>query len=134
MEAATCIRAKKEAVVLGQDAEGNPLHIWETLPYYLGAVQDDRLMQMAELKKYQQGLRRLQNKSREADALFAKQTQIVHSLLEQERAADLTKGTIPDNLVIAELRRIQAWEPSKRIDVADSPVEQARIQLQSLNC
>lgn len=116
-----------------QDEEGIPRHIRETLPYFLGAVLDDRLMQMAELEKYQQGLRRLQAKSREADALFAKQTEIGQSLLEQARAAGLTKDLIPDDQVIAELRRIQAWEPSQTVDVADSPVEKARLQLQSLN-
>lgn len=116
-----------------QDEEGIPRHIRETLPYFLGAMQDDRLMQMAELERYQQGLRRLQAKSREADANFAKQTQIGRNLLEQARAAGLIKDTVPDSLVIAELRRIQAWEPSQGVAVSDSPLQQARIQLQSLN-
>lgn len=115
-----------------QDDEGIPRHIRETLPYFLGAILDDRQAKLAELDKLQRGLKRVQSKSRDADALFAKQAENGRTLLAEAQAAGLIEAIVPDTQVIAELQRLVTWEPGQGVAINNSPLEQARTQLREV--
>jgi hypothetical protein len=97
-----------------QDEEGIPRHIRETLLYFMGAILDERQAQLAEVQRLSRGLRQLQNESRTADALFAKQAASGQRLLLEARAAGLLEeATVPDAQLVAELRRLVSWTPGR---------------------
>ena len=108
-----------------------PRHIRETMPYFLGAIHDNRMALSAELRKSQQLLRKLVNDNKFVQVQLHKQNQDGRSLLLLAQSVGLIKQDVqvPDVLVLETLRTIAAWvSTTEAAPVNNSPLEQQKLQ------
>jgi hypothetical protein len=64
-------------------------HIRDTLPYFLGAIQEDRLQLIREVREARRDLNRARRELQEAEAIVANRSQRATSLIEEAKSASL---------------------------------------------
>jgi hypothetical protein len=84
--------------------------IKDVLPYFLGAVDDDYIMKMAELRQHRHDLRRLERELAEYEGIRGLGTSHAHALLSEAQDIGLyDANTVPESWekIIGELKRVQ---------------------------
>lgn len=97
----------------------------DTLPYLLGAVEDDYIRRQEELRRLKTELRLVDRKLTELNALRGEGTGKAGSLLAQARDAGLTTSATSDNWdeLVATLREVERT-PLAQIEAPDSGSEE----------
>jgi Protein of unknown function (DUF3732) len=109
-------------------------HIRETLPYFLGAIQDNRMKLSADLRKGQQLLREVTQERQQAQQVLDKRSEKGRTLLAQARALGMLQEQVPDELILEALTTLTGWVASNEaILPVDNALEQARIRYRTVN-
>ncbi|WP_162427268.1 DUF3732 domain-containing protein [Pontibacter pudoricolor] len=108
--------------------------IKDTLPYFLGAIQEDRLLLEHELKELSRSLRQLQQKQREALAVVSEKTQGARTLIAEAQAAGIIDPDteVNDENMIELLRGIASWSPNQFTGPDRGRLEEEQKQMHSL--
>ena len=109
-------------------------HIKDTLPYFLGAVQEERLYLTQELRLARRELKLAQKKLQEAEAIVSSRAERARSLLVEAQEAGLvdTDSNYTDDQLIDELRRVATWVPAEEILVGGGQIPKLQEHLQAL--
>jgi predicted nucleic acid-binding Zn-ribbon protein len=113
-----------------------PRHIRETMPYFLGAIQDNRMKLSADLRFGQQLLREATQNKQRAQTVLAKQNESGRKLLVQAQAIGMLREQIPDSLIVEALTTLSGWveTPTTTTVVStNNPLDEARIRARDLN-
>lgn len=109
--------------------------IKDTLPYFLGAIQEDRLALEQQLARALQELRRIERLCREAEAVKAGGLSKAIALLSEAREVGLIENDkMPEDLetVFAILRSLSDWVPGKVIIPESGRLTQLQQELKDL--
>jgi hypothetical protein len=111
--------------------QGDPViqrHIRETMPYFLGAIQDNRMRLGADLRKGQQALREVQQLRQQAQQVIDQRTASARALIEQARNLGMLQEQVPDELLLPALTTLSGWVVTSDATVVpvDNALEQAR--------
>jgi Protein of unknown function (DUF3732) len=90
-------------------------HIKDTLPYFLGAIQEDRLRQQQELRDARRNLARAARTLSEAEAVAANKSGRAVALLAEARSVGIVTEDASDesfDRAILLLRRAELWRPT----------------------
>ncbi|BFM07091.1 DUF3732 domain-containing protein [Halioxenophilus aromaticivorans] len=114
--------ANNEILFHQQARDRVPQNIKDTLPYFIGAAEDDRLSEMERLRSLKQERLRLVKQIKEIESLKGDGLLKGYSLLSE--AADLglysSENLIPkDEVLLDQLELISRWSPSLDVDVYD---------------
>ncbi|WP_020600348.1 DUF3732 domain-containing protein [Spirosoma panaciterrae] len=105
-------------------------HIKDTIPYFLGAVQEKRLQLIQQLRDSRRQLKLIQQEIKESEAIVKNQNEGARKLLEESKAIGIYEGEINNNLsndsLIEALRRVSEWTPNQTIGIVGSPIETER--------
>lgn len=96
-----------------QNKEFIPQSIKDTLPYFLGAVNEDSLLIESEITQLKKQLNRLNREQREGDKIKAEGISQAYSLIEEAKEIGiLDKGVVPNNQTEAYnfLNQVSNWE------------------------
>lgn len=107
-----------------------PTHIKDTMKYFLGAIQEERLRLEQELKQATRELKSLQQKQRAADSALNQQQSSARTLFEEARAAGMTQRDVLDEELLTELRVLAGWTAQEVVGVEGTPlaIEQANAR------
>ena len=110
-------------------------HIRETMPYFLGAIQDNRMRLGADLRKGQQALREVQQLRQQAQQVLDQRTANGRALIEQARNLGMLQEQVSDNLLLPALTTLSGWVVTSDATVVpvDNALEQARERYRELN-
>ena len=130
--------ANNEILFHQQARDRVPQNIKDTLPYFIGAAEDDRLSEMERLRSLKQDRMRLVKQIREIESLKGDGLQKGYSLLSEAAKLGLyiSENLIPtDEVLLGQLELISRWSPSLDVDVSDEQdplialeVENRRLQ------
>ncbi len=111
-----------------------PQHIKDTIPYFLGAVQEERMRLTRELREAKSALRTAQRKLREAEAIVSDRAERSRSLIAEAQEVGLANpdSQIPDTELVGELHRIAEWQQLESIDYAGTQIPQLQQQVREL--
>lgn len=92
-----------------------PQAIKDTLPYFMGAAEDDRLSELEKLRNLKRDRARLFKRIQEIDGIRGEGLQKGFDLLTEASSAGLYEGNLipSDSELLATLRRIGSWVPSQ---------------------
>lgn len=118
-------------------------HIKDTLPFFLGAVREDRMRVRQELREARRELNRLKRTLAEAEAVVASQSERALGLVaEAQNVGFIGDSGMPDSAAAALelLRRVDAWAPpsidparlDQRTDELTEELVKARRRLRNL--
>ena len=115
-----------------------PRHIRETMPYFLGAIQDNRMKLSADLRFGQQLLREATQDKQRAQEVLGKQNESGRKLLVQAQAIGMLREQIPDSLIIEALTTLSGWietptTPTTTLAEVNNPLDEARTRARDLN-
>ncbi len=114
--------ANNEILFHQQARDRVPQNIKDTLPYFIGAAEDDRLSEMERLRSLKQDRMRLVKQIKEIESLKGDGLQKGYSLLSEaaELGLYISENLIPkDDVLLGQLELISRWSPSLDIDVSD---------------
>lgn len=113
-----------------------PQNIKDTIPYFLGAADDDRLKDIAYLRTLKQDKARLNKKLKEIESLKGNGLEKGYLLLAEAANAGLYAG---DNLIpneselLISLRQISNWSPDlELVEDSDDPLQKLESEYQRL--
>lgn len=103
-----------------------PQAIKDTLPYFMGAAEDDRLSELEKLRNLKRDRARLQKRINEIESIRGEGLQKGFDLLTEASGIGLYKNDLipSDNELLAILKRISNWAPSQ-LDDDDSEDDQS---------
>lgn len=109
--------ADRHLLFFRQNEEFIPQHIKDTMPYFLGAVQEDRLQLVQQLREVRRRLGQARRRLVEAEVNGSGQLAQAHSLLAEAREvgiidADAPTGTEGRADLAGVLRRAAEWLPA----------------------
>jgi hypothetical protein len=113
-----------------------PRHIRETIPYFLGAIQDNRMKLSADLRFGQQLLREATQDKQRAQQVLDKQNESGRKLLVQAQAIGMLREQISDSLIIEALTTLSGWvetPATATIAEVNNPLDEARTRARDLN-
>ena len=92
-----------------------PQAIKDTLPYFMGAAEDDRLSELEKLRNLKRDRARLVKRIQEIKSIRGEGLQRGFDLLAEASSAGLYEGNIipGDSELLAILQRISSWTPSQ---------------------
>ncbi|HEX8656606.1 MAG TPA: DUF3732 domain-containing protein, partial [Hymenobacter sp.] len=107
-----------------------PTHIKDTMKYFLGAIQEERLRLEQELKQATRELKSLQQKQRTADATLNQQQAGARTLFEEAKAAGMVRRDVLDGELLTELRVFAGWSAQEVVGAEGTPLanEQANAR------
>jgi hypothetical protein len=114
--------ANNEILFHQQARDRVPQNIKDTLPYFIGAAEDDRLSEMERLRSLKQDRMRLVKQIKEIESLKGDGLQKGHSLLSEAAELGLysSENLIPkDEVLLEQLELISRWSPSMDVNVDD---------------
>ena len=106
--------AKRNILFYRQDEPFIPQAIVDTMPYFLGAVGDDRLEKLQELRRLRREVKLLERRLAEEDSLRGHDNSKAMSLLaEAQQIGLLPPGEAPGDFdqLIETLRSVLEWQP-----------------------
>jgi hypothetical protein len=106
--------AKRNILFYRQDEDRIPQTIKDTLPYFLGAVGDDRYERIQELRRLRREVRLLERRLAEEASLRGHDNSRALSLFAEAQQVELlTAPAAPDEFgeLVEQLRGLLAWEP-----------------------
>ncbi|BCE02103.1 DUF3732 domain-containing protein [Marinicellulosiphila megalodicopiae] len=113
-----------------------PQNIKDTLPYFIGAAEDDRLAELEELRLLKRNKARLVKQIKEIESVKGDGLQKGYELLSEAAKLGLyeSKNLIPsENILLENLRRIDEWSPSDSVsDDTSDPLVILERENQSL--
>ncbi len=109
-----------------------PQAIKDTLPYFMGAAEDDRLSELEKLRNLKRNKARLIKRIQEVESIRGEGLQRGFELLAEAVSAGLYEGNLipSDNKLLARLQRIRKWTPSlsKKEELEGDPYYDLDIQ------
>jgi hypothetical protein len=126
--------ANRKLLFFRQDEPFILQHIKDTMPYFLGAVQEDRLRAVQQLKDAQRQLALARRRLTEAEAIVSEHLVQAQSLLAEAKEANIVDSTIDTadiNAVLRGLRSTLNWTPTTIIQETGSGLGDARRQLRA---
>ena len=128
------IVANKDLLFWRQSEPIIPQHIKDTLPYFLGAVQEERVRLIGKLRGAKSALRLAQKKLREAETIVSNRAERSRRLITEAQEVGLTDtaSRILNDELIDELQRIAAWKQSESLGVEERQIPQLRERIQEL--
>jgi hypothetical protein len=114
--------ANNEILFHQQARDRVPQNIKDTLPYFIGAAEDDRLSEMERLRSLKQDRMRLVKQIKEIESLKGDGLQKGYSLLSEAAELGLysSENLIPkDEVLLEQLKLISHWSPSLDVNVDD---------------
>ena len=92
-----------------------PQAIKDTLPYFMGAAEDDRLSELEKLRNLKRDKVRLLKRIQEIESIRGEGLQKGFDLLSEASSAGLYEGNLipSDSELLAILQRISSWSPSQ---------------------
>lgn len=112
-----------------------PQAIKDTLPYFLGAIQEDRLALEQELARARRELKNAERALRDAEAIRGKGVTMAAGLLSEARQVGLLpRGDTPENAqgILALLRQTIQWTPEKTVFPASDRLTQLQEERHDL--
>jgi len=116
--------ANNEILFHQQARDRIPQNIKDTLPYFIGAAEDDRLSDMQKLRSLKQDRMRLVKQIKEIDYLKGDGLQKGYALLSEAAELGLYNSSdlIPkDEVLLEHLKAISNWSPSLDAEMDESP-------------
>jgi hypothetical protein len=110
------IVANKNILFHQQEEQWIPQAIKDTLPYFLGAIQEDRLKLEKELRQANRQLKQAQRKLKEAELIADRTVGIGHNLIIASQQVGLISSDFvakDNNDILNALRKTIAWTPDK---------------------
>ena len=109
-------------------------HIKDTIPYFLGAVQEERVRLNRELREAKSALRAMQKKIREAEAVVSDRAEQSRSLIAEAQEVGLadTDSQISNNELIGELQRIATSQQIENAGLLGSQITQLQERVREL--
>jgi hypothetical protein len=140
---------QKQGVIASQDVlfhrqqeEFMPQTIKDTLPYFLGSIQEDRLKQVQEFRIAKRDLKLAQKVLEENEAISAETTTRAKALLAEAQQAEIISASIKPQTkeeIVKTLMGILDWKPSfevniesDRISVLTQEIYNLRAEFQSI--
>lgn len=114
--------ANNEILFHQQARDRIPQNIKDTLPYFIGAAEDDRLSEMGRLRSLKQDRMRLVKQKKEIESLKGDGLQKGYSLLSEAAELGLysSENLVPkDKVLLEQLELISHWSPSLDVSVDD---------------
>lgn len=107
-----------------------PTHIKDTMKYFLGAIQEERLRLEQEHKQVTRELKSLQQKQRTADNTLNQQQNGARTLFEEAKAAGMVRRDVLDGELLTELRVLAGWTAQEVVGAEGTPLatEQANAR------
>ena len=128
--------ANNEVLFHQQARDRVPQNIKDTLPYFIGAAEDDRLAELEELRSLKRDKTRLVKQIKEIESLKGEGLQKGYALLSEAAELGLYKSIdlIPqENILLDNLKRIANWLPEESIpDDTNDPLVALERQSQVL--
>lgn len=92
-----------------------PQSIKDTLPYFMGAAEDDRLSELEKLRNLKRDKTRLLKRIQEIESIRGEGLQKGFVLLAEASSAGLYEGDLilSDSELLSTLRRMSSWTPSQ---------------------
>lgn len=98
-------------------------HIKDTIPYILGAVQEERLQLVQQLRDSRRQLKQLLREIKESESIVDQQTERSRGLLAEAKSIGLIEDQVPSDSIIEVLQDIAEWTPNQSIGVVGSPLD-----------
>ncbi|BAZ13392.1 hypothetical protein NIES4071_52310 [Calothrix sp. NIES-4071] len=112
-----------------------PLAIKDTLPYFLGAIQEDRLRLQKELRQARRNLTIAQSRLKEAE-FFSREKLIIgyNLLLEAQRVGLIDSNLIAEdaNDILEELRSTLTWEANEIILTGNDKFPELQAEVEEI--
>jgi Protein of unknown function (DUF3732) len=129
--------ANRKLLFYRQDEQFIPQHIKDTMPYFLGAVQEDRLDLTQQLKDSRRQLALARRRLSEAESIISGRLSQAHSLLAEARAVGITASaseTSEPAELLNLLRDVATWTPATfTLEASDALAEAQRNLRQAEN-
>ncbi len=118
--------ATKKVLFHRQAEEFVGQNIKDTLPYFIGAAEDDRLAELEKLRGLKREEKRILKQIKEAESLRSNGLKVGHDLLAEASAVGLYKGgvIINDDELLYVLRLINQWRASVKEAVPENDTYQ----------
>lgn len=118
--------ANKKLLFWRQSEDYVSQHIKDTVPYFLGAVQEDRLQVVQRLRDCRRDLKRLQQEVREAELLVSAQNEAATKLYTEALILGMIADAplnVTDDFVYQQLQFIADWGPNQTIGVSNTSID-----------
>lgn len=127
--------ANKEVLFHRQQEPFIPQHIKDTIPYFLGIIQEDRLRLEQELRLAQRKLRLAQRRLREAEMIVSDTADRGYSLLTEAKQVGLVDSDLileNTNELFETLQSVMDWQSNTIPIVADDQLPQLQQEIYEL--
>ena len=127
--------ANQEILFHRQQEPFIPQAIKDTLPYFLGAIQEDRLRLEQELRSARRNLKRLRQKLEEAEFIASSQATIGQILIAEAQQVGLIYSdfsTEEINEILEALRSTQGWTPNEILSPGNDQLPRLQAELEEL--
>jgi hypothetical protein len=97
-------------------------HIKDTLKYFLGAIQEERLRLEQEHKQASRELKALLQKQRTASSIINRQLNDARTLFAEAKAVGMVQRDVLDGELMTELRVLASWTSQQIVGVEGTPL------------
>jgi hypothetical protein len=107
-------------------------HIKDTMKYFLGAIQEERLRLEQEYKQATKELKSLTQKQRNAESAINRQQNEARTLFEEAKAAGMVQRDVLDAELVTELRVLAGWTTQAVVGVEGTPLANEQVTARRL--
>lgn len=123
--------ANRKLLFHRQDEEFVPQHIRDTFPYFIGAVQEERLQLIQQAREAKRRLTLLRRRIAESEAVVGNNETLARALVVEAQQAGLvsTAAASTANSLLESLQMAAAWSPGQGLAPENSRIPQLQSML-----
>jgi len=114
--------ANRKLLFHRQDEQFIPQHIRDTLPYFLGAVDEDRLELLQKLREAKRDLALIRRRLKESESLVRNRETLANALLAEAQEVGILPNAVGEG-ALAQLRSAAQWVPGETLAEGSDDIE-----------